>query len=201
MTPPGGNVGGEVPSDAPETLSVARRGSDWLAVLAWSCAAIVAIVLAGLATIGFQVIGAHRQVVVDWWEAAVAESSGGNAPRVVVEPLPGVPPTIPPVSPPETDANGEGRVIVSPTWLVTPQSEYPALALRQGVESGRVELQCPVTADGHIPSCWILSETPAGAGFGQAALVGAVQARLQPGTVDGERIDAMIRYSVAFRLE
>ncbi|WP_339914789.1 energy transducer TonB [uncultured Brevundimonas sp.] len=201
MTTPGGDIGEKAPSGAPEPVAVAQRRSDWLAVLAWSCAAIVAIGLAGLATIGFQVIGAHRQVIDDWWKTAVAEAVEGDGPRLVVEPLPGVPPTIPAVSPPETDANGEGRVIVSPTWLVTPQSEYPTLALRQGVESGRVELQCPVTADGHIPSCWILSETPAGAGFGQAALVGAVQARLQPGTVDGEAVDAMIRYSVAFRLE
>jgi TonB family protein len=97
-------------------------------------------------------------------------------------------------------AGGDAGIVTNPSWQVPPRPGFPELALRRRIEAGRVELQCPVKADGTIRSCWILSETPAGVGFGQAALTSTVRARLQPRTVDGVATGGMIRFSVNFRL-
>jgi TonB family protein len=62
----------------------------------------------------------------------------------------------------------------SPNWSRRPVSEdvmrvYPGEALRAGL-SGAAVLHCQVKATGDLSDCAVLSETPAGAGFGAAAL-------------------------------
>ncbi|MDI1282633.1 MAG: TonB family protein [Brevundimonas sp.] len=198
MTTPGGDSGAAAPSGAVEPVPGVRRGPDRIALLAWTVAVVLALVMAGLAVVGVRAIGAQREVISDWWATAVA---GTEAPPPYVEPLPGPPPVDRPGASEEAAAKDAGRVIVNPSWRVQPRSVYPNRAQRQGVESGRVELRCPVSAEGQIKSCWILSETPADAGFGQAALAGAVQARLQPRTVDGVAVPTTISFTMRFRLE
>lgn len=48
--------------------------------------------------------------------------------------------------------------------------DYPDRAAREGVD-GAVVLDCEVGRLGAMTSCEIVSETPAGRGFGQAALL------------------------------
>lgn len=192
MTTPGGDSGAAAPAPG------VRRGPDRIAILAWTVAVVLALVVAGLAVVGVRAIGAQRQVIGDWWATVVA---GPDEQPPFVEPLPGPPPADPPGAPDEVAAKDAGRIIVNPSWRVQPRSVYPNRAQRQGIESGRVELRCPVSAEGRIQSCWILSETPADAGFGQAALAGVVQARLQPRTVDGVPVATTISFTTLFRLE
>jgi protein TonB len=63
-------------------------------------------------------------------------------------------------------------------WLRMPPVEYPERALSQGVGRGVAVLACSVAAEGALADCRIVDESPAGMGFGQAALAGARRARL-----------------------
>jgi len=61
-----------------------------------------------------------------------------------------------------------------PDWLEKPSADdlsryYPDHAARHDI-SGRATIACAVRADGRLDRCEIRSETPAGEGFGQAAL-------------------------------
>jgi protein TonB len=89
----------------------------------------------------------------------------------------------------------------APTWLQRPEPTYPREAIRAGVEQGEVDLQCVARADGQMAFCTITSETPEGYGFGREALRATRDARMQPGEVDGERVDASVHFSVHFRLQ
>src|SRR5690606_9376424 len=61
---------------------------------------------------------------------------------------------------------------------------YPraALAARQ---AGRGVITCEVRLDTRLENCRLVSETPSGQGFGQAALASAGEFRFRPPTVDG----------------
>ena len=189
MTTPGGDIGEAAEPQTP--VMSARRGFDWIALLAWCAAIGFVVVLAGLPLLVLR-ISPLGQTLDDWWEAATAEL----APEEPVAPLPGLPPKTGARKP---DPAGK-VVIVNPAWIVQPSPSFPRLAMEKNVEAGRVELQCPVSAEGIIESCWILSETPTGAGFGQAAVTGAAHGRLRPRTVDGIPVAGMVRFSVNFRL-
>ncbi len=209
MTTPGGEGEDQTPPEpeAPVVSPVApseappRRGFDWVAALAWSAAVAVALVLGGLAAIGFQSIGEQKATIAGWWKSVAAERPlrirNEELLEVIPEPLPGKPFE---GRPPSPDA-AVGAVVTAPAWLDPPRGEYPEEAMRKGFKAGRVQLQCPVSAQGLIASCWILDETPADAGFGQAALIAAARSRMQPRMVDGEARPGMVKFSINFRLE
>jgi periplasmic protein TonB len=63
---------------------------------------------------------------------------------------------------------------MSPDWLRAPSAEdvrryHPDLAARQGI-GGRAVLDCVLGPRGEMASCVVVSESPAGMGFGQSAL-------------------------------
>lgn len=154
----------------------------------------VALAAAPMLIVRFSPLG---QVLDDWWGETTLPGSGAEEVKAEdVEPLPGRPPQ----GTPGREVRDQGKIIGNPAWVVPPRPRFPDLAMEKGIEAGRVELQCPVSADGTIASCWIMSETPAGAGFGQAAVTGAAHARLRPRTVDGVAVPGMVRFAVNFRL-
>ena len=61
---------------------------------------------------------------------------------------------------------------------------YPVAALRLGV-SGQTQIDCFVAADGKPYDCSVLSEDPAGFGFGEAALRLAPHFQMTPGVEPG----------------
>jgi protein TonB len=73
-------------------------------------------------------------------------------------------------------------------------------ALSRGIERGRVSLDCLVNPNGSMTDCRIVSEDPAGAGFGQAALSGARRARVSPREVDGAAVGARVMFNITFVL-
>lgn len=97
------------------------------------------------------------------------------------------------VPPPPTPPN------VTPVrWTRQPVPVFPADAVSQGLTEGRVVLRCLATTGGLLADCAMISETPAGVGFGHSALAATADARLAPRTIDGAPADSVITFSVRF---
>ncbi len=102
-----------------------------------------------------------------------------------------------PVAPPPVTTQTQPASIATPprptrvatvSWAQRPSARriaelYPARALREGV-GGRVALDCRVLGGGAV-SCSVASESPAGLGFGRAALTAASSYRANPTMSDG----------------
>jgi protein TonB len=93
-----------------------------------------------------------------------------------------------PVAPPAPKVE-HTAVIANPDWVRLPNGDdlvscYPPSALDRGTE-GHSEMECTVTSKGTLTDCHVVSETPAGAGFGNAELRCASKFRMRPQTVDG----------------
>jgi protein TonB len=112
---------------------------------------------------------------------------------------PSTPAATTPRSPPEELRGPMGSVV----WTQRPSARrisdlYPQRALRQGL-GGRVQLDCRVNADLSL-SCRIASETPAGEGFGRAALAAADAYRARSTLSDGtSAVGTSTRLAVNFQ--
>lgn len=67
-----------------------------------------------------------------------------------------------------------------PNWIRRAPAFYPERASARGVLGGEVVAHCEVAMDGRLTNCAILSENPAGVGFGAAVLAAAVLSRVHP---------------------
>ncbi len=65
-------------------------------------------------------------------------------------------------------------------WAEPPRIEMPPKALEAGA-SGSVVLRCHFMENGAATNCVVVSETPAGMGFGREAIRGVRMARAEPG--------------------
>jgi TonB family protein len=86
-----------------------------------------------------------------------------------------------------SDPATDKPLVKDPDWLASPSFEervkaYPKAALYAGV-GGETALRCNVNPDGGLSGCVLASETPAGMGFGQAALALADRFRMRPEAV------------------
>jgi TonB family protein len=82
-----------------------------------------------------------------------------------------------------------------PHWIQHPDGDdiarvYPSAGLRAGV-GGHAVIVCRVTADGSMSACKLLSEEPAGMGFGEAALKLAPNFKLSATTSDGRSVEGV----------
>ena len=63
-------------------------------------------------------------------------------------------------------------------WAISPQVEYPAVALSRGVSRGLVTIDCAVETTGALSDCRTTEDQPAELGFGRMALSAMRQARV-----------------------
>lgn len=103
---------------------------------------------------------------------------------------------------PEPDGDGSDAPlilverVVPPRWERMPNPRYPMTDGRR--VDGSVELRCLVSDRGVPKDCVILNETPAGVGFGDAALEAAGRARLKPRMSGGVPTAGTIQFSIRF---
>lgn len=119
-------------------------------------------------------------------------------PAVVRPPAPPAPPAPPPPRP-------APPMITQPSWSQLPSARdmarfYPERAQRRGVE-GSATISCGVTATGALRACSIVGESPAGEGFGEAALKMSSRFKMRPMTRDGQAVSGgTVRIPIRFTL-
>ena len=104
-----------------------------------------------------------------------------------------------PTPAPETPPISEPVIITDPVWVErprTPERFYPREAFMPEI-AGEVVLDCEVGLNGDL-DCAIVSETPQGRGFGDAALRIAGAHIMRPATRNGAPAPARYRMVVPF---
>ncbi len=91
-------------------------------------------------------------------------------------------------------AAAQAAPLTAPAWTTPPQIDYPARAAAAGIHEGSTTLRCRLQRE-RVTGCVIIGETPAGFGFGQAALRAAAQAKPAPGQPRD------VQFTVEFRLD
>lgn len=99
-------------------------------------------------------------------------------------------------APPDPPTEATGHPKVAPRPKDGPLRYYPEQAWRDRVEGSAI-IHCTVTLDGKLKDCKILSETPAGAGFGEAALKMSSLFVMKPARQD---VESWINIPIRFKL-
>jgi TonB family protein len=137
-------------------------------------------------------------------QAAVDQSGAADEPVEAPRPL-ALRPSLPVASPsiattgPQNSgapgaATGDQPQITTPArWIGKPSDEEIAAAFpdeaRDSDAEGRAVVQCVISAGGEPSGCTVQSETPAGDGFGKAALGLARKFKFKAKTVSGAPVD------------
>lgn len=167
--------------------------------------AIAALVLLGVAALRFSPLWPEAQ------EPRVVLSEIAREPEPQLQPQPRAAPppprreaeAQPAASPTPAPSQEVGPVepvtVTDPVWISRPRNPerfYPREAFMQGL-AGQVVLDCDVDVAGRL-TCVVASETPAGRGFGDAALRIANAHVMRPATRDGAPAPARYRMVVPF---
>jgi len=95
--------------------------------------------------------------------------------------------------------------IVKPDWAIKPKGAdlvdvYPTEAVKAGI-GGAATISCAVSVQGRLTDCKVLDETPAQAGFGEAALKLSERFQMKPLSRDGHPVSGgTVRIPIRFAL-
>lgn len=84
-------------------------------------------------------------------------------------------------------------------WTRQPAPNFPQGAAETGVQSGRVTLSCIIGADARPQDCRVEMQSPAGLGFGRAALDAAAAAEFDLPNDAASAVGKLITFQIAFR--
>ena len=92
-----------------------------------------------------------------------------------------------------TSPTDSANVIQSPHWIRRPSGNdmaglYPRAAMAKEL-SGRAAIVCRILANGRLTDCNVVEETPAGLGFGAAAIRLAPYFQMTTTTADGKSVE------------
>jgi TonB family protein len=114
----------------------------------------------------------------------------------------------PPTVPPDAEANAKPNYMAAghtePDWLSKPDGDtlsvfYPYRARAERME-GAAAVNCTVTPEGVAMDCKVISERPAGYGFGNATIEIASFFRFRPATVYGVPVKGQVTIPLAWKL-
>lgn len=187
------------PEQAARSLRVVRLVS-FLA-----SAALALIVLAGIATLRYAAQWTTpepaRVAVAEIVQAPTAAPTHRPIQRPPSQPRTDAPPQVTPTPAPDVApaAPSDPVVVTDPVWVERPRNPerfYPREAFMQGV-AGEAVLDCDVDVSGRL-TCVVVSETPEGRGFGEAALRIARAHVMRPATRNGAPTTGRYRMVVPF---
>ncbi len=87
-----------------------------------------------------------------------------------------------------------------PAQPAEPVTTLPPVEVVAGASQGVVALECRINRDGTLRDCEIISETPAGQGFGEAALANVSRSRLSRDTLRNVEPDGTVSFNIRFQL-
>ncbi|CAN5336270.1 hypothetical protein BH11PSE2_BH11PSE2_06170 [soil metagenome] len=99
-------------------------------------------------------------------------------------------------------AQTEAPYDVAADWLHTPTAEdiaaaTPTASIKEGLD-GRAVLRCIASVEGALKNCVVLSESPAGKGFGGAALTLAPRFQVRPAQKAGRPVESLVNVPIVF---
>ncbi|MDP3749803.1 MAG: energy transducer TonB [Phenylobacterium sp.] len=99
-------------------------------------------------------------------------------------------------------ARADEELDVKPDWLKRPTPEslmsvWPREALQRGL-GGKAVISCSVSLQGALRDCSVVSESPAGSGFGVAAIALTPQLLMKPGMRGGKPVVSTVRIPINF---
>lgn len=105
---------------------------------------------------------------------------------------------------PQPAAGEPEPVSANPDWLLKPTYTdiywaYPSRAVAEQVK-GSATIQCEVSEQGAAEACSVISETPSGYGFGEAAISLTSKMLFKPRLECGKVMRGSIRIPIAFKL-
>ncbi|MDI6623713.1 MAG: TonB family protein [Brevundimonas sp.] len=164
-------------------------------------AAVWALVIAALIGLAAAIAWYLSNAAFTFPEIAFEDDSVDLEVLIPVAPAPEPPAgDLPPSGEPAATRDPDLPGVTLPKWTRLPAPLFPALAQSRGIERGEVQLVCEALASGELGACEVLRESPSGAGFAEAALDAARDARVEPYSIDGFRTDSRIAYTVHFRM-
>jgi protein TonB len=135
---------------------------------------------------------ASELVWLDAHPAAIAGARPGTKVKILVRLTVSAGPRGFQVAAPAQPKASPAPAIHRPQWVVSPHGSwtrpFTAAVAARANQSGEATIDCLATQAGSLTDCWVKHETPADAGFGEAALILMQHVRLNPAGAGGEPI-------------